>query len=122
MARLKKTEEMIRKVTELREDKKMIFKDIASELGIKEGYAWGLYQKRIKDSDKVPKEIIDAVTPWAEGMEQVTVVVYNPEDKGNKLNQLTIKIKIKLGLTGELRDIAISSAIQQNDLLKWVEL
>lgn len=122
MARLEKTEEMIKKVTELRDDKNMTFKDIAVELGIKGGYAWNLYQKGIKDSDKVPKEIIDAVTPWAEGMEQVTIVVYNPEDKGNKLNQLTIKIKIKSGLTGELRDIAIGSAIQENNLLQWAEL
>lgn len=122
MARLEKTEEMIKKVIELRDEKKLIFKDIATELGIKEGYAWNLYQKGIKDYEKVPKEIIEAVTPWAEGMEQITVVVYNPEDKGNELNQLTITTEIKAGLEGELRKMAIVSAIQKNELIEWVEL
>jgi hypothetical protein len=115
----KKTVELHKKVVELYDLKETTFDAVGKELGISGKYASELYKK---DYTKIPDKLMETLEDEFNGLEKVTVTFYNPNDKGNGMNQLTITTSIKSGLIGSEREIAIAAAIQKNDLLKWMEV
>ena len=75
-----------------------------------------------KTEEVIPKSLMNELDKNFNPMETVTVTYYNPHDKGNYVNQLTITTEIMSGLTEDERRIAINAAIQKNRLLMWKEI
>jgi hypothetical protein len=78
--------------------------------------------KKTEKKSDISEDLMDKLDIEFNKMEKVTVAFYNPEDKGDRVNQLTITTEIPVGLTGAKRELSILAAIQKNNLMKWVEV